>query len=1000
MAVGADKDTRHPDIAINQPRRRPSAEDSYRPKDLDELAGPDGGPDGRELAAFWMDHVIQCDDDKEFKRWLKRGSAIEKRYRDERNRTDEEGQRRYNALWTNVEILQPALYGKTPTPTCERRFKDKDPIARGAAEILERALVNEVEICGFDEAMRQALKDYLLAGRGTVWVRYEPKIEEGPSIPVDNEMDFEDASSEYRHHDNRPGVGEEEDESEESDFEEKYEDEDLTDDEEKLRDTGDRVARESTPVDFIQWTDFYTFPSNARIWKEVTAVGKRVYMTRAQMRRRFGDEIAFAIPLQKDDRLIRRQEDTSSGHEIDEKAIVYEIWDSNHEEVIWIAEGYPYLCDRKDDPLELENFFPVPKPLYANPTNNTLIPVPDFIQYQDQAIQIDELTQRIAMLSKACKVAGVYNSAAKGIQRLFNESVENEMIPVEDWTAFAEKGGVAGNLSFIPLKEIMGVIEELTKVRQENIQDMDRITGINDIMRGTTDARETLGGQRLKSNNTGTRLQSRQNEVARFARDTLRIMADIMCKHFSDQSLIEVSGALYEEGLGTTNPVERDSLQKLLDMVQNPAPQAPPPPPGGAPPGPGGAPRPPGQPPGPPSGPPKPPGQPPGPPGAPPGAPQAPGQPPQGAPTPPPGQPPQQANLPALFQGALSNQPPVDPMMLDRLLGMQRIKRALELIRDEQLLGFRVDIEVESTIYPDREQEKNDRTAFIAAVTKFIEQSAMVSAQIPQAAPLFAKLLQFGVRGYNVGRDLEQALDDFADEAADIAQQHAQQAGQQQNPQMIKAQADMMKAHASIQQTQFKMQSDKEKSAAEVQRQQMESQGEQFNAQADLQSKQMDQQMREMEMEIKKIDLQIQLIKAQAQLATEKQKADTMQQQSALDRDNMQMEGAMKQQDMHMKGQEMQMKGQQMNMQHQQAQQDMSMQRENNAMQMQQSRESMQMQRENNQFQRESNQHQAQMEQHKTAQSAMQQQNSSMPNNQPQPGQRPQHGHNQRPPLQ
>src|SRR5258708_13299338 len=42
------------------------------------------------------------------------------------------------------------------------------------------------------------------------------------------------------------------------------------------------------------------------------------------------------------------------------------IWDKSREEVVWVAEGYQYLCDRQDDPLKLENFFPCPKPLYSN----------------------------------------------------------------------------------------------------------------------------------------------------------------------------------------------------------------------------------------------------------------------------------------------------------------------------------------------------------------------------------------------------------------------------------------------------------------------------------------------------------------------------------------------------------------------------------------------------------------------------------------------------------
>ena len=86
-----------------------------------------------------------------------------KRYRDERYRvSNEDGARRYSSYGLNVEILKPALYGRVPIPIAERRFKDKDPTGRGAAQIIERALRNEVEICGYHEAMGQAVNDYLL----------------------------------------------------------------------------------------------------------------------------------------------------------------------------------------------------------------------------------------------------------------------------------------------------------------------------------------------------------------------------------------------------------------------------------------------------------------------------------------------------------------------------------------------------------------------------------------------------------------------------------------------------------------------------------------------------------------------------------------------------------------------------------------------------------------------------------------------------------------------
>lgn len=504
--------------------------------DFDDNDEPEGAPprrddgfdlhgdESRRMAAFWREQIDDYGEDN--RRWHKRGRTIERRYRDERNRVDEEGQRRFSSLWMNVETLLPALFGRVPVPVAERRFKDKDPVGRSAATMLERALRNEVAICGYGDAVEQAVKDYLLAGRGIVWVRYEPQIEEGVSLPPSEGVDTRDAQGEI----------EEEDDSE---------------DEEKLRDTGDRISRESTPVDHIQWSDFAMLPSRARTWKEVTAIAKRVYMTKDGLRRRFGDEIGKAVPTQKDDRERRRQNESVKPEERnDTKAEVWEIWDRDHERVDWIAEGYDYLCDRQDDPLELEGFFPIPKPLCANWTTNTLTPVPDYMQYQDQAIQIDELCQRIAMLCKACKVAGTYNAASADVRRLLDESVENELIPVDDWATFAEKGGVSGAISLMPLKEVIGVIDVLTKKLDAEIQQMDRLTGITDVMRGTGDARETLGGVRLKTNSSGTRLTSRQNRIATFCADTVKIMADIMCKHFTPRSLIEASGALYEEGLG------------------------------------------------------------------------------------------------------------------------------------------------------------------------------------------------------------------------------------------------------------------------------------------------------------------------------------------------------------------------------------------------------------------------------------------------------------------
>lgn len=767
--------------------------------ELDPRAGPDGGDEGRRLALFWLNQIDKVDTEQ--KRYLKRGRMIEKRYRDERNRAEEEGHRRSNSLWANTQILYPAIYGKQPLPIAERRFRDKDPTGRAASQIIERALRNDMETDNFHESVSSAVLDYLLAGKGVCWVRYEPEIGEGVSLPMDGENDLRDTQGDIEPHDDSP-------------------------EEEKLEETGDRIIKESAPVDYIPWEDIYMFPAKARTWREVRAIGKRVYMSKDQMIERWGEEIGDQIPLQKDDK--SRREGRSSDEEVDDKAHVYEIWDKDHEEVVWVAEGYAHLINAVEDPLELEHFFPIPKPLLANATNNSMVPIPFFIQYQDQAKQIDELTQRMSQIIKACKVAGVYNAAADEIFRLFDESVENELIPVDDWATFADKKGVEGQISLLPLDNIMGVIKELREEKDRVVAEMDRLTGITDILKGvTSDGRETLGGQKLKNNNAKTRIRQQQDEVARFCRDIVRIKSEILCKHFHERSLIQTSGCLYEEGLGIPDVMELMSGGDASDPVQAPAmPQ-------------------------------------------PMGAPQLP--PPQlnappGITAPPTGQsnvmpfrqlqPPQPQPQQSKF-GQLS--PP------EKIIkALMKIKNAIQLLRDDKR-GFRIDIEVDSTIVGDQQQDKEARIEFLKMTTEFMTNAGQIAQQQPAALPLLAKFLQFGVRGFPIGRDLEQSIEEFCDQAEQMAKEAMSQP-KPPNPEIIKAQVAQQKGKVDLAKAQMQMQNDKQKAAAEVQRQAVENQGEQANAQMDMQQKRMDMAMKQKEMEIELVRMQIERIKAQASM--------------------------------------------------------------------------------------------------------------------------------------
>lgn len=438
---------------------------------------------------------------KDQQNFIDRGKKIVKRYRDERgNGNGSSKGKRYNILWSNVKTIFPAVYAKKPRAQVERRYKDADPIARCASEILERALQYEIDhYSDYDAALKGAVLDRLLPGRGVAWVRFEG----GDQITDDAEEGDEAESA-------APAIAAPAQPEQPGEY-------------------------ECTPTDYVYWEDFRHSP--ARTWEEVTWVARRVYMGKAELTKRFPD--AKDVPMTHEP--IGIDKDTPGGDELN-KAQVWEIWDKSTKTVVWRADGCPTDLDEKDDPLGLDCFFPCPKPLFATMTTDTLIPIADYLEYQDQAIELDDLTQRIGMLVKAVKVVGVYDASQTGIKRMLEEGVDNTLIPVDTWAAMAEKGGIKGTVDFLPLEMVVGALNQLYLARNECKQVIYEVTGLSDIIRGSSQASETATAQRIKSQFGSMRLKETQGDVARFATDLLNIKAQIMSDLYRPETLREMSG--------------------------------------------------------------------------------------------------------------------------------------------------------------------------------------------------------------------------------------------------------------------------------------------------------------------------------------------------------------------------------------------------------------------------------------------------------------------------
>ena len=460
----------------------------------------------------WYNCIAQYE--RTFKEWEGRAEKIVKRYRDD-SRSRNNPNAKFNILWSNVQTITPAVFARLPRPDVSRRFRDNDPIGRVASMMLERALEYEIEHYGdYASAMKQSVQDRLLGGRGTAWVRYEPHItgEEGGEANGAPEDGFQ-VTEDIDEAETEGGIYKEDQE---------------------------RIEYECAPVDYVHWRDFGL--TVARTWEEVTAIWRKVYMGRPALVERFGEELGGKIPLDTKPETSRTFNEKMG--EGSSEAVVYEIWDKTTGEVIWLNKSMGKILDTRADPLKLENFWPCPKPMFSTLTNDSLIPVPDFVLYQDQARQLDTLADRIDGFIQALKVRGVYDASEPSLARLFTEGENNSLLPVKNYGAFSEKGGLVGAINLVDIKPIAEGLNMAYQAMEQVKGQIYEIMGIADIQRGQTDPNETLGAQIIKSNNASGRLKTMQHEVVNFATALLQIKAQIICNHFTDDTIVKISGAM------------------------------------------------------------------------------------------------------------------------------------------------------------------------------------------------------------------------------------------------------------------------------------------------------------------------------------------------------------------------------------------------------------------------------------------------------------------------
>ncbi len=460
--------------------------------------------DEKAVVQFWLDEIQACR--KRENQYRKQGELVLKMYE-----ADESDEVPFNILYSNTETLLPALYSAQPRPVVQRRFKDDDPLGKHVADAGRRMLeyLTDTNVEGYEsfhDAMMAGVLDALLPGRGVTTVKYDAAF--GTlAEPRPPQQDDEDPPGE---------------------------------------EAAEYAQWETVCPESITWNRVYF--GYAKKWKNVPWIAYEFYVTKEEAVPLIGqanaNKLKYTTEEKEDDGEGKKRGEEAEQTGRQKRACLYQIWDkAGGKKIRYVSPNYKEaMLGEQDDPLGLTGFFNCPRPLQFIAKTHSLTPTAPYKQYKNQAKELNRITQRINRIVEAIKARGVYDgSISDSLGKVF-EADDNVLIPAEVGSSLATEKGFENAIWFIPIEQLIAVLVQLFQARESCKQVIYEITGISDILRGSTKASETATAQDLKAKWGGLRIQRLQADVQRYARDLLRMMLELAATKFSVETWANVTG--------------------------------------------------------------------------------------------------------------------------------------------------------------------------------------------------------------------------------------------------------------------------------------------------------------------------------------------------------------------------------------------------------------------------------------------------------------------------
>lgn len=556
-----------------------------------------GGLDGTEaFAEYWVDQINTSQKQTERaaiqsrRAWRAyRNQAGSNRVHIHLQETVEEGIEGVmpvNLFFSNIESQKPLIYNQTPQVVVRHRpERSQNRAELLAAEMLRRCLVAMLDSPWFDcdAVMQRVRDDFLVGGRGMLEVAFHQGggQERADPIPVEYDGKFW-----------RTPTGETLDPALVA----------------PLPDSGSGPGKRGTwrpplspdspePQVRLEYVpqDEVLLDASARRWEEVEWVATVEYTNPREIEARFGLEVArrafyedYTDRADASGEHAEFEDSAAYQHTEDDRkrARVWRIFDRQNRRVIWLNTPAPgdqaglesagMVLAIEPDVLGLPGFLPFPEPLTTCQSNDNLRPVPEYVQYEAILDQLQNVMRRYFHVVDAIRAKGFYDGASQGeIAKIFDDkSPEAKLYGITEMGATSTD--MRQKVGWVPMGELASVATALSQNMMVLKDWSYEVSGISDVIRGSSQPRETATAQRIKSQFASGRIGEKKRLMARFFRNALRMAATIISKRFDPGTLMRVSGIR----LRPLDEIEQEHTQ-LQQLAQ-----AAPPPPAGAPPGP------------------------------------------------------------------------------------------------------------------------------------------------------------------------------------------------------------------------------------------------------------------------------------------------------------------------------------------------------------------------------------------------------------------------------